>query len=247
MIYIQQQIYAQIWFFFHSQRTKRTKKNVGEIKLGLNKCYPHLQTATFLWESNLYTTFLCSIFFPKVLIMQKERDCDTFFPWMHSSESDHVHVVCNTHLQRGQMPALRGSMVCFTEVECPCFSFLLALAVCRIVNGWQITHTDYIPCILVLSVPFSPFHLFFPQKIQFQQFWWRCPINPRFCRMGFSISDLYKSYIGRTKIAFLQYLPSKCSHHLMKQTGFAISPWNKYNIKSVLHIYASYTTLVRNR
>lgn len=157
-------------FFFHSQRTKRTKKNAGEIKLGLNKCYPHLQTATFLWESNLYTTFLCSIFFPKVLIMQKERDCDTFFPWMHSSESDHVHVVCNTHLQRGQMPALRGSMVCFTEVKCPCFSFLLALAVCRIVNGWQITHTDYIPCILVLSVPFSPFHLFFPQKFSFNSF-----------------------------------------------------------------------------
>lgn len=94
---------------------------------------------------------------------------------------------------------------------------------------------------------FLPFPSILPTEIQFQQFWWRCPINPRFCRMGFSISDLYKSYIGRTKIAFLQYLPSKCSHHLMKQTGFAISPWNKYNIKSVLHIYASYTTLVRNR
>lgn len=35
---------ADLWTnpIFFSQRSKRTKKNVGEIKLGLNKCYPHL-------------------------------------------------------------------------------------------------------------------------------------------------------------------------------------------------------------
>lgn len=34
-------------------------------------------------------------------------------------------------------------------------------------------------------------------------------MNPSFCRMGFSISDLYKRYTGKSKIAFLQYSPSK--------------------------------------
>lgn len=33
----------------------------------------------------------------------------------------------------------------------------------------------------------------------------------------------------------------------MNQIGFVISLWNKYNIKWVLHIYPSYTILVKKR
>lgn len=125
---------------------------------------------------------------------------------MHSSESDHVHAVCNTHLQRGQMPALRGSVVWFMEVKCTCFSFLWQCAGLGIGSR---SHTDYIPCILVLSMSFSSFHLFFPQKFSFNRFDGGVSMNPRFCRMGFSTGDLYKRYTGRSKIAFLQCLPSK--------------------------------------
>lgn len=101
---------------------------------------------------------------------------------------------------------------------------------------------DYLPCILVLSISFSPFHRFFPQKLSFNSFEGGISWITFFCRMGFSISDLYKCYIGKSKIAFLEY-----SCHFMNQIGFVISPWNKYNIKWVLCIYPSYATLKRNK
>lgn len=86
--------------------------------------------------------------------------------------------------------------------------FQFPLAVCRIVNGWQVTHRLHTVHTCALYA-FLPFPSILPTEIQFQQFWWKCLMNPRFCRMGFSISDLYKRHIGRNKIAFLQYLPSK--------------------------------------
>lgn len=88
------------------------------------------------------------------------------------------------------------------------YMFQFPLAVCRIVNGQQVTHRLHTMHTCALHA-FLPFPSILPTEIQFQQFWWRCLMNPRFCRMGFSITDLYKRYIGKSRVAFLQYLPSK--------------------------------------
>lgn len=129
----------------------------------------------------------------------------------------------------GQMLALRGSVVCFTEVKCTCFSFLWQCA-----ELWMDSrsHTDYIPYILVLSMPFSPFHLFFPQTFSLNSFDGGISWIPDFVEWAFPSVTFTRGTLAAVKLLFYNTCHPRCSHHLISQTGFAISPWNKYNIVS---------------
>lgn len=176
--------------------------------------------------------------------MQKERDWVVFpmnaFQWKES------RACCMQYRSaEGADACTEGFCGLFHRSKVYMLQLPLAVAVCRIVKGWQITHTDYTPCILVHSMPFSPFHLFFPEKFSFNSFDGGISWIPEFVKCAFPSVTFPRATLAGVKVIFYNTCHPRCSHHLMNQTGFTISPWNKYNSKSVLHIYPSYTTLVK--
>lgn len=131
-----------------------------------------------------------------------------------------------SHKWRGELQFCERrvcSVVCFMEVKCTRFSFLWQRA-----GLWMDSrsHTDYIPCILVLSVPFSPFHLFFPQKFSFNSFDGGVSWIPDFVEWAFPSVTFTRGTLARVELLSYNTCHPRCSHHLMNQTALSISPWN---------------------